>query len=152
MDNRKCIVIASTIYLLRFCRSCSILSSRISLSHKVLLAVPRIAWVLRNRRQAIHNRIKLTSSPGSAISLQCSQQYMVPSCTVRAQPNVLSHDLKAEFRLVGVPTQLPTPAVPTEEPRRVVACHFVVINFLCVYIYDFSYLDLVLCALYYPFS
>ena len=37
-------------------------------------------------------------------------------------------------------TQLPTPAAPTEKPR---SCHFVVINFMCVFIYNFSCLDLV---------
>ena len=41
------------------------------------------------------------------------------------------------------PTQLLAPNAPTEEPQRVAACHFVVINFLCVFIYDCSCLDLV---------
>ena len=52
-------------------RSCSVLSSRSSLFLEALLhvALPRIAWVLRNHRQAIHSRRKATSSPGLAISL-----------------------------------------------------------------------------------
>ena len=65
--NRKCSVITSTIYLLlRFCRSCIILISRSSLSLEALLALPWIAWVLRNRRQAFHSRKKATRSPRTA--------------------------------------------------------------------------------------
>ena len=43
------------------------------------------------------------------------------------------------------PTQLPTPAAPAEWPRsfRLPFCVYVVINFLCMFIYDFSCLNLV---------
>ena len=43
------------------------------------------------------------------------------------------------------PTQLPAPAAPTESPRcfRLPFCVYVVINFLCMFIYDFSCLNLV---------
>ena len=43
------------------------------------------------------------------------------------------------------PTQLPAPAAPTEWPRsfRLPFCVYVVINFLCMFIYDFSCLNLV---------
>ena len=43
------------------------------------------------------------------------------------------------------PAQLPAPAAPTEWPRsfRLPFCVYVVINFLCMFIYDFSCLNLV---------
>ena len=43
------------------------------------------------------------------------------------------------------PTQLPAPAAPTEWPRsfRLPFCVYVVINFLCMFIYDVSCLNLV---------
>ena len=59
--------------------------------------------------------------------LQFQQLFVPPCCLI---DNVTHLNAMCDA-VEGEATQLPAPAAPTEEPR---SCHFIVINFLCVYL------------------